>query len=50
MLKKREGYRSAFDGFDPHKVARYTDQRIDELTQDPSIIRNRRKIEAAVRG
>ena len=49
VLRKREGYRRAFSGFDPHKVARYTDLRIDELTLDPSIIRNRRKIEAAVR-
>jgi DNA-3-methyladenine glycosylase I len=49
VLRKREGYRRAFSGFDPHKVARYTDLRIDELALDPSIIRNRRKIEAAVR-
>jgi DNA-3-methyladenine glycosylase I len=49
VLKKREGYRRAFSGFDPQKVARYSDKRIDELTLDPSIIRNRRKIEAAVR-
>ena len=49
VLRKREGYRRAFSGFDPQKVARYTDQRIDKLTLDPSIIRNRMKIEAAVR-
>ena len=49
VLRKREGYRRAFSSFDPHKVARYTDLRIDELALDPSIIRNRRKIEAAVR-
>lgn len=49
VLRKREGYRSAFSHFDPQKVARYTDKRIDELTQDASIIRNRMKIEAAVR-
>ena len=49
VLKKREGYRKAFSGFDPNKVARYTEQQIDELTQDPSIIRNRMKIAAAVR-
>jgi DNA-3-methyladenine glycosylase I len=49
VLKKREGYRRAFSGFDPRKVARYTDKRIDKLTLDPSIIRNRMKIESAVR-
>jgi DNA-3-methyladenine glycosylase I len=49
VLKKREGYRRAFSDFDPQKVARYTDKRIDELTQDASIIRNRMKIQAAVR-
>lgn len=49
VLKKREGYRSAFSGFDPQKVSRYTDKRIEELTQDASIIRNRMKIRAAVR-
>jgi DNA-3-methyladenine glycosylase I len=49
VLKKREGYRRAFSEFDPQKVARYTDKRIDKLTLDPSIIRNRMKIESAVR-
>src|SRR5467141_18098 len=49
VLKKREGYRRAFSQFDPRKVARYTQSRIQKLTADPSIIRNRMKIEAAVR-
>ena len=49
VLRKREGYRRAFSDFDPHKVARYTDRRIEKLTQDASIIRNRLKIQAAVR-
>jgi len=49
VLKKREGYRRAFSQFDPAKVARYTQNRIQKLTADPSIIRNRMKIEAAVR-
>ena len=49
VLKKREGYRRAFSQFDPRKVARYTQKRIQMLTADPSIIRNRMKIEAAVR-
>jgi DNA-3-methyladenine glycosylase I len=49
VLKKREGYRRAFSQFDPRKVSRYTQNRIQKLTADPSIIRNRMKIEAAVR-
>jgi DNA-3-methyladenine glycosylase I len=49
VLKKRHGYRTAFSQFDPEKVARYTEQRIQELTADPTIIRNRMKIAAAVR-
>ena len=49
VLKKREGYRRAFSQFDPPKVARYTQTRIQKLTADPSIIRNRLKIAAAVR-
>jgi DNA-3-methyladenine glycosylase I len=49
VLKKREGYRRAFSGFDPEKVARYTEKRILKLTLDPAIVRNRMKIEAAVR-
>ena len=49
VLKKREGYRRAFSRFDPRKVARYTPNRIQKLTTDPSIIRNRMKIESAVR-
>jgi DNA-3-methyladenine glycosylase I len=49
VLGKREGYRRAFRDFDPEKVSRFTDKRIGELTLDPSIIRNRLKIQAAVR-
>ena len=49
VLKKREGYRGAFSDFDPEKVARYTDKRIEKLVADPSIIRNRLKIAAAVK-
>jgi len=49
VLNKREGYRHAFSEFDPNKVARYTDKRIQKLLLDPGIIRNRQKIEAAVR-
>ena len=49
VLKKREGYRRAFDGFDPEKVARYSARRIEKLSLNSEIIRNRMKIEAAVR-
>jgi DNA-3-methyladenine glycosylase I len=49
VLSKRDGYRRAFSQFDPVKVARYTRARIERLVADPSIIRNRLKIEAAVR-
>src|ERR1700688_886628 len=49
VLKKREGYRRAFDKFDPEKVARYSERQIQKLLSDPEIIRNRMKIEAAVR-
>src|SRR5215831_16804942 len=48
VLKKREGYRRAFDNFDPEKVARYSESRIKSLIANPEIIRNRMKIEAAV--
>lgn len=49
VLKKREGYRRAFSQFDPEKVARFDARRIQKLILDASIIRNRLKIEAAVR-
>ena len=49
VLNKREGYRRAFSEFDPKRVARYTEKRIQKLLLDPGIIRNRQKIEAAVR-
>jgi len=49
VLNKREGYRRAFSEFDPEKVARYTEKRIQKLTLDPAIIRNRMKIESAIR-
>src|SRR5947208_17103452 len=49
VLKKREGYRRAFSEFDPKKVARFSEARIDKLTSDPRIIRNRMKIAAAVK-
>ena len=49
VLRTREGYRRGFSGFDPNKVARYTEKRIQKLLLDPGIIRNRQKIESAVR-
>ena len=49
VLNKRDGYRRAFADFDPEKVARFTDRRIERLLQDPGIIRNRLKVRAAVR-
>jgi DNA-3-methyladenine glycosylase I len=48
ILKKREGYRRAFAGFDPARVARFDARRIARLLEDPSIVRNRLKIEGAV--
>jgi DNA-3-methyladenine glycosylase I len=49
VLKKREGYRRAFAEFDPEKVARFTARRIEKLVSNAEIVRNRMKIEAAVR-
>ncbi len=49
ILNKRENYRRAFDGFDPQKVARYSEHKIASLLQDPGIVRNRLKVNAAVR-
>ena len=48
ILRKREGYRSAFDGFDPRKVAAYDEQRIAALLGDERIVRNRLKVQSAV--
>ncbi len=48
ILKKREGYRQAFDGFDPAIVARYDDRKTAELLEDPGIVRNRLKVASAV--
>ncbi len=48
ILRKRESYRRAFDGFDPAKIARYTPKKIERLMTDAGIIRNRLKIEGAV--
>jgi len=45
---KWDGFRSAFEGFDPSKIARFGPDDVDRLAQDPGIIRNRRKIEATI--
>ena len=50
ILRKREGIRDAFDGFDPEIVARYREEDIQRLLADPRIIRSRAKINAAIRG
>ena len=48
ILKRREGYRKAFAGFDPERVSRFRKPRIERLLANPAIIRNRGKVEAAV--
>jgi DNA-3-methyladenine glycosylase I len=48
ILRKREGYREAFDDFDFDRVARYTPARVERLMANPAIVRNRAKVEAAV--
>jgi DNA-3-methyladenine glycosylase I len=48
ILRKREGYRAAFEGFDPQRVARFTDRDVERLLADPGIVRNRLKVESTV--
>lgn len=48
ILKKREGYRKNFADFDPNKVARFSDKKLEKILLDPSIVRNRLKVFAAV--
>ena len=48
ILRKREGYRNAFAGFDPEPVARFTARDVERLMKDTGIVRNRMKIEAAI--
>jgi len=48
ILRKREGYRAAFAGFDPAQVARFSDVYVRQLIANPAIVRNRLKIESAV--
>ena len=48
VLKKRDGYRKAFANYDLRKIARFDDAKVDALTQDPGIVRNRQKIASVV--
>ncbi|HET8808902.1 MAG TPA: DNA-3-methyladenine glycosylase I [Flavobacteriaceae bacterium] len=48
ILRKRENFRKAFDGFDYKKIAHYSEDKIQELLQNPGIIRNKLKVRAAV--
>lgn len=49
ILRKRDNFRAAFDNFDPEKMARYRPKKIEALMQDTGIVRNRMKIESAVK-
>jgi len=49
ILRKREAYRQAFDGFDPERVARYSQRRVEKLLANPGIVRNRLKVESVVK-
>lgn len=48
ILRKREGYRKAFAGFDPNKVARFTEAKCEKLLLNPEIVRNKLKVKSAV--
>jgi len=48
ILRKRDNFRKAFDGFQPEKIARYTPKKVAALMQDEGIVRNRSKIEGAI--
>ena len=48
ILRKRENFRRAFDGFEPAKIARYTPKKVERLMQDQGIVRNRLKIEGTI--
>jgi len=48
ILRKRENFRRAFDGFEPAKIARYTPRKVERLMQNAGIVRNRMKIEGTV--
>lgn len=49
ILRKRENFREAFDGFDPVRIARYSPAKLEKLMHNPGIVRNRLKVEASVK-
>jgi len=49
ILRKREGYRKAFDGFNAEKITRYDDSKVAELLADPGIVRNRQKVASTIK-
>src|SRR2546422_7075253 len=49
ILRKREAYREAFAGFDAERVARFTNRNVDRLLGNPGIVRNRLKVESAIK-
>jgi len=50
ILRKRDNFRRAFDNFEPHKIARYSEKQIGRLLNDEGVVRSRAKIEAAIKG
>ena len=50
ILRKRDNFRAAFDGFEPERIARYNKRKIESLMKDAGIVRNRAKIEGTVKG
>src|SRR5262249_51803164 len=48
ILRKRDNFRRAFDGFDPARIARYTPKKVERLMKDEGIVRNRMKIEGSI--
>ena len=48
ILRKRDGYKKAFDNFDAKKIAKYSDKKIEKLLQNPDIVRNKSKVNATV--
>src|SRR3989442_6533535 len=48
ILKKRDNYRAAYDGFDPRRVAKYDVRKVAKLLADPGIVRNRLKVAASL--
>ncbi|WP_298444573.1 DNA-3-methyladenine glycosylase I [uncultured Ferrimonas sp.] len=49
ILRKTDNYRAAFDGFDPNKIAQYDEDKVDQLLQNPGIVRNRLKVNSIIK-